>query len=249
MVALRRNSSIGSMCIAAAAIWFLVSNRLAAENAPVVPHPTTATGARSVSVPKPPEQTGCYRFDGNKWERIQCLPPAVAARLPHMAIGGSTPTFAPPAPCFGTCGAKPGGFITAASTSISWTPASPWGITDSGTGRLSFSVQTNTNYFLVDCHPGSAPSGQDSCVPGHTGWVQFTYQYDFGWNGLFGNSALCVWNVDVTSQSYPNSCVGVPGLGYWDTGTGPDGVLTVMGGESGQNVWTMGCLPWVSGPP
>ena len=141
------------------------------------------------------------------------------------------------------------GVITAASTSISWTPGSLWGITDTGTGRLSFSVQTNTNYFQVTCHPGSAPSGQISCVPGHTGWVQFAYQYDSGWNGLFGYSALCVWNVDITTQSYPNSCVGVPGLGYWDTGTGPYGVLTIMGGESGQNVWTMGCLPWVSGAP
>ena len=103
MATLRRNFSIA----AAAAIWFLVGTRLAAQNAPVVSPPTTAAGATSVSVPKPPEQIGCHRFDGQKWERIQCLPPAVAARLPHMAIGGTAPTFAPPAPCYGTCGANP----------------------------------------------------------------------------------------------------------------------------------------------
>lgn len=71
-------------------------------------------------------------------------------------------------------------------------------------------MQVNTNAFTINCQPGSS-----NCVQRDTGAVQFTYQGDPGpWFNPFGwlsQSALCVWNVDVTEQNYNNpACVGIP---------------------------------------
>ena len=60
----------------------------------------------------------------------------------------------------------------------------------SNANRWSF--QSTTNLFAV-------PAGHPNT--GNTAGVQFVIQS----NGT--NSAICIWNVDVTAQQYPNACV------------------------------------------
>jgi hypothetical protein len=112
-------------------------------------------------------------------------------------------------------------------------------------------MQVNTNVFTVACHPGSVPTGQDVCVPGDTGWVQFTYNSDPGplgccFFGIGTTSTLCVWNIDLTQNNFNNkSCANVPGPwgnNFWSTGS----VLQVTGGEANQTVWVMACPPWAA---
>ena len=249
----RLRSIFATCCMTACLISILSS--CSSQHRP----PTAAVGTNNVSVP--PAIGGCYHYNASaatgpgKWSRVRCLNPEEASRLPHPTIGGSSGSYGPSAPCTGPCGSSASTLITAALVSVSFTgPPAMWpGVTDSGTGRDSFSVQTNSNQFLVTCHPSSTPSGQDFCAPGDTGAVQFTYQLDPGPNGLFGTSALCIWNVDVTQQKYSNSCIGVPSPGpvAWIVGTsaGTTGTLQITGGESNQALWIMSCLPWVQGAP
>jgi len=224
-------------------------------------HPASAPGVSNI--PPLPSEPGCYKYEvdpapgqARQWKKIDCLSRRQAARLPHPTIGGSSGVYGLPAPCVGACGTTPTGLISAASVSIvfPFSTAGLYSLVDSGTGRNSFSVQLNSAPFSINCTlptlGGGGLFGGSNCVTGDTGAVQITYQADpgpwfdpFGW---FSSSALCIWNVDVTAQNYANSCVNIPspfGSNPWV----PGAVVQIMGGESNQNVWVVGCVPWVSG--
>jgi hypothetical protein len=240
-----------------------------AQNLPPTP------SAVPIHTPPPPHEVGCFVYrshpaDGAapRWTKIPCLPAREASHLPHMKIGDGAGVYGLNGPenCLGDTLSGTGAFpacngatytaspVTAAAVSAGFPNngfgAAPFfGITDSGTGRASFSVQTNTNTFAVTCHPGSEPPGQDICVTGDTGWVQFAYQFDPGpvGTGLFNlgvTSALCIWNVDLTQQKYPNWCTSVPDFSETNWAAGP---VEVMGGESNQSLWIMMCPPWTPG--
>ncbi|MDG6928630.1 MAG: hypothetical protein JRN29_01100, partial [Nitrososphaerota archaeon] len=68
------------------------------------------------------------------------------------------------------------------------------GESDSSQGGNDWSIQLNTNFF-----PGSN---------GDTDWVQFVEQNYPTYLYFFGYATFCIWQVDVTTQSYPNTCVG-----------------------------------------
>jgi hypothetical protein len=227
-------------------------------------HCNPATVAGIANVPAPPNAVGCYKYQANpadnsnqQWTRVGCLTQGETSRLPHPTIGGPTSgSYGLSGPCAGPCSTNPNSPVTAGSVSVVFpgtgTSLVPvYSAVDSGSGRMSFSVQTNTNTFPVTCHPGSTASGQDACVPGDIGWVQFVYQYDVGpvGIGLFGwgtTSALCVWNADLSQHNFNKSCTGVPLIGgnsNWFKGD----VLQIIGGETNQMVWVMACVPWAPG--
>jgi hypothetical protein len=243
-------------------------------------HPISVAGDNNV--PALPSAVGCYKYNVNsfdhKWSKTDCLSRKETSRLPHLLqLGGGSGVYGITAPCVGPCASNADSMITAGSVSVSFPFAYCYGgscqyspiywetddvgpltVPGGGTGRNSFSVQLNTNSFPITCQPGVTPPGQNTCVAGDQGGVQFTYQADpgpvgSGFFGLGSTSALCIQIVDITLQNYSNiSCTGVPapfaGIS-WSPGTGAGGVLEILGGESNRTLWVMGCLPWVSGAP
>jgi hypothetical protein len=224
--------------------------------------------------PAPPSTVGCYAYDANpadgsspQWSSVACLPAQAIASLPHPNIGGITVYGIDgiDGPCVGPCGSNVNSLVTTAAVSFTFADYCPgsgpcsflsplYAATDTNTGRNSFSVQLNSDYFNVTCH-----SNQGNCTPGDIGVVQFSYQADTGWLDLFGSSALCVWNNASTPNPtmpatwrYSSWCAGVPSI-YgadvpWTTGTGQI-PLQITGGAANQSLWVMACLPWVSGAP
>jgi len=67
-----------------------------------------------------------------------------------------------------------------------------YGWKDSVQGSGGYSIQANTNGFPVS---------------GNTYAVQFTLQ-----NLPGGGAYLCIWTIDVTTQSYPNDCQSIPNI-------------------------------------
>jgi hypothetical protein len=62
------------------------------------------------------------------------------------------------------------------------------------TSSNQWSVQDNVNGWTITSGPNA----------GDTAWVQFTIQS----NG--STNAICIWNIDLTSQTYPNKCYAPP---------------------------------------
>ena len=240
-------------------------------------NPTDGGSVTTGPVPPPPAAPGCYKYETTerepskrRWTRVNCMSPDEEKHLPHPAIGGASGVYGLQSPCEGPCATNSYSPLTAAAVSVSFAPFcnpsivpcssdSPvYAATDSLTGRESLGVQLNTNTFPVSCHPGSLSSGQDQCVPGDIGWVQFTYQADVGTGGPFyyGASGLCVWNVDLTQNQFFQNCIGIPNVYGFQTGgqstSSPrwetPAPFQVTGGESNQMLWVMACPPWGEGP-
>jgi hypothetical protein len=62
------------------------------------------------------------------------------------------------------------------------------------TSSNQWSVQDNVNGWTITSGPNA----------GDTAWVQFTIQS----NG--SKNAICIWNIGLTSQTYPNKCYAPP---------------------------------------
>jgi hypothetical protein len=253
---------------------------------------TSAPVAAAKNVPAPPTAVGCYNYSVNsaggsagQWAKTACLSRAKASRLPHLQIGGqSNGVYGLNAPCQGPCDTNPNSLITAGLVAISFPTsnaiAEPVSAeNDNSAGSFSFSVQLNTNTFPVTCNPGFDPSGQNTgqniCIGGHQGWVQFGYQANPGCEPSFGQwlsnlldcgatSVLCVWANDVTpgipATYYPDWCINPPDPYeniVWSNGSAPANVLQISAGvlfsapdpSLGQLLWTMACVPWVIGAP
>jgi hypothetical protein len=151
---------------------------------------STATGSDrgnppvSPIPPGLPVGIGCYYYGAVEgWSSATCTSPAVASKLPRPVIGGST-NGVDGLSVIGTGKILTEGFVTDWFSTYSGEKDSSW-------GSDSFSIQTNTNMF----------TGNN----GQTDWVQFTEQYS-----PQGISQDCVWNIDITTQSYAPTCVTTP---------------------------------------
>jgi hypothetical protein len=148
---------------------------------PTTPPPTSPAIPPPALPPPPPPVIGCYVNTRNGWESTPCATKEfIDANFPHpdVQLTVTSPNTTPLV--FGQ---------------IDVTVPQVASITDvlggnSNANRWSF--QSTTNKFAV-------PSGHSNS--GNTAAVQFVIQS----NG--STSAICIWNVDVTSQSYPNKCV------------------------------------------
>lgn len=159
----------------------------AAAAKPTIAAPSTIPSA-------PPEKEGCYKNTGTEWQEIPCAtqdfikqhypPPEVQFSIQ------SDPKPITPKPGFPPIsytlplvwGSVLVGFVTNPTVAME---------TDNHFGVNAYSLQANTNFF----------AGNN----GHYDWVQFVDQSRPG-----HPDGVCVWNVDVTAQSYNPTCVSAP---------------------------------------
>jgi len=143
------------------------------------------------------------------WLSIPCLSPEMAALLPRPNEGGS----------FGVEGVGGGNNIrNAENLAVYFSQFS--GESDSKKGSNDWSIQANTNFF----------TGNN----GHTDLVQFVEQ---NWPNRYwpfgGWAGFCIWQVDVTTQTYPNKCVNTDQQGLSSSYQG--GVYTWLSQSGGTN--------------
>jgi hypothetical protein len=132
-----------------------------------------------------PVGAGCYVHvvGATEWRAEDCTPQSVASKVPKPVIGGGTSGI-DGLSVIGTGKLLTEGYVTDWFSTFSGEKDTSW-------GSDSFSIQTNTNTF-------TGGNGQLDAV-------QFTEQYS-----PQGLSQDCVWNIDVTSQNYENTCVSTP---------------------------------------
>jgi hypothetical protein len=147
--------------------------------------PTTQTSgdplSASSSIPALPDVVGCYELVNGAWQSNPCISSTQEQSYNMTATeGGST---------YGVEGVDAGvTTIEAAQVTVSFSALA--GETDSSYGSNSWSIQLNTNVYNVG---GSAY------------WAQFTEQNNPNyWLGGYGQ--FCIWQVDLTTNSYPNTC-------------------------------------------
>lgn len=137
------------------------------------------------SLPLLPNAVGCYQLTSNltstSWQSTPCLSSELASAVPKPTEGGSYGVE-------GVGGA--GGIANGAYEQVAFSTFS--GESDATYGSNDWSIQLNTNFFTI----GST-----------TYWVQFTEQNYPTYLTFFGYATFCIWQVDVTTQSYPNKCV------------------------------------------
>jgi hypothetical protein len=132
--------------------------------------------------PKVPLVEGCYKFT-TAWEKTDCVADEENAKYPHLEYL--------PAISYGkasSAGTTPPMPITGGSVDVSFTKLGSE--TDTNFGNNYWSIQVNSNGF-------QGSNGQSD-------WVQFTDQYVPN-----SHDHLCIWNVNVTTQSYPSTCLDV----------------------------------------
>jgi hypothetical protein len=128
--------------------------------------------------PPPAPVIGCYVNTKNGWRSTPCATDAfIRSNFVHPDAQLTASSAATPKLVFGQ---------------IAVTLPQVGSVTD-GTTANKFSLQETTNLWTVA--PGN-PTGA-----GDTAAVQFVIQS----NG--STSGVCIWQVDVTTQSYPNTCV------------------------------------------
>jgi hypothetical protein len=157
------------------------STVIAGAGSPPNTGPTTNSSILSVPADLP-LAAGCYYHAtrGTGWQAVSCTSQAQTSALPKPQIGGSS----------GIDGLSIKGKILTEGFTTAWFTTYS-GEKDTSWGADSFSIQANTNGF-------TGSNGQlDS--------VQFTEQYS-----PQGVSQDCVWNIDVTTQNYANTCVNTP---------------------------------------
>jgi hypothetical protein len=132
-----------------------------------------------------PVGLGCYAHavGDAEWIAVDCTPASVADKLPRPVIGGGAYGI-DGLSVIGTGKILTEGYVTDWFSTYSGEKDTSW-------GSDSFSIQTNTSLF----------TGNNGQLDG----VQFTEQYS-----PQGVSQDCVWNVDVTTQTYPHTCVTTP---------------------------------------
>jgi hypothetical protein len=175
----------------------------------------------------PPPVAGCYQYTGSGWESVSCATDSyIDQHFPHPDAQLTLASPGTPSLVFGqlwlnvlAVGSESNAFIasTGAIESSCKSTGSPV--------PNQWSVQSNTNQWRV---PSTAASGA-----GDSAATQFTIQSDGS------ESAICIWNIDVTKQDYQNkSCVVLPqrsgGLQPSDFAqlaatANPNGTLTLMG--------------------
>jgi len=178
------------------------------------------------SLPPLPNEVGCYVLTHNvtsNWQNTACMSTAFASTMPKPTEGGSS----------GVEGVGGGaGVLTAGYLQIGFSTFS--GESDSSVGSNDWSIQLNTNEFTVG---------------GTQYWVQYVEQNYPTYFTFFGYATLCIWQVDVTTQSYPNSCVSTS-IQTLSTSASPNitGYLSTSGGtnylnteycENGTTCWAV----------
>jgi hypothetical protein len=142
------------------------------------PRPGTPPARLPPKLPPPPAPVvGCYVNTKNGWRSTPCATDAFIRS-----------NFVPPdAQLTATSAATP----TIVFGQVAVTLPQVGSVTD-GTVANRFSLQETTNLWTV---PAGNPNAGDTAA------VQFVIQS----NG--STSGICIWQVDVTAQSYPNNCV------------------------------------------
>jgi hypothetical protein len=136
--------------------------------------------------PKLPSVEGCYTLSkANAWTKGTCLDPEfVRTHYPHPELEPGVQFNA--APSAGTISPMPvtGGAIDVGLTSMASEDDPTW-------GKGYFSVQLNTNAF--------------NDASNHLAAVQFVDMHSQP-TATTSSDLVCIWNVDITAQTYPNTC-------------------------------------------
>lgn len=148
---------------------------------PTTPPPTSPAIPPAPLPPPPPPVVGCYVNTPNGWKSTPCATKEfIDAHFPHPDVQLTVTSPGTTPLVFGQIDVTVPQVASITDVSGSSSNANRW------------SFQSTTNLFAV-------PAGHGNT--GHTAGVQFVIQS----NG--STSAICIWNVDVTSQLYPNQCV------------------------------------------
>jgi hypothetical protein len=148
--------------------------------------PSTVSSALP-KIPSPPDVLGCYTYtQAAGWKLVPCATNVDASYLVRPTEGGSATSN----PIYGVSIST-----TKANMGVVWLSFTTYsGEHDTLWGTNAYSVQTNTNFF----------TGGN----GHTDWVQFTIQSNPNTiNGYNPFERGCIWNIDVTTQTYTPTCV------------------------------------------
>jgi len=161
--------------------------------------PPQAAGGPSprlpASLPAPPPEEGCYVNTSSGWRRVACATQDfINSHFPHPDVQLGLSSSATASLVFGQVEATIPQVTSEQNAFLASTASIP-GCQSSGSPVPNqWSVQNNTNQWTI-------ASGSDK---GDTAAVQFVIQS----NG--STSAVCIWQVDVSSQKYPNTCYSPP---------------------------------------
>src|SRR5580693_3968760 len=162
-------------------------NNSVAGLATVWPTSLPPPGTRPARLPPPlpappPPVVGCYVNTRNGWKTIPCATDAfIRANFPHPVAQLTVSSSATPKLVFGQIAVTVPQVASENNVFGSTTTANQW------------SVQETTNLWTVS---PTATTGA-----GDTATVQFVIQ------SKGTTSGICIWNVDVTAQTYPAKCV------------------------------------------
>jgi hypothetical protein len=173
-------------------------------------------------LPAPPADVGCYVMSPNGWRSVACATQQfIDSHFPHPDTQLGMSTFTSPfkplsygqvAVTVPQVGSEQNVFN---ATNAAESPSCPSSIT---TTANTWSVQNNVNDWTI----AAGPHKGDSAT------VQFVTQS----NG--STTGICIWQIDVTTQDYPNKCYSPPpsqrsgGLQAFDYG---NIAATVEGGK------------------
>lgn len=149
-------------------------------NFQVIPTVQSSSAQVVPTFPTPPTALGCAYYTNGQWQTIPCLKQSAGPNIPKPTEGGSA----------GVYGLNQSSLLTSTRVKVNITTFS--GETDSMFGSGAFSIQGNTNPF----------TGSN----GNEYGIQFTEQSDPG----EGWANACIWQVDITTQQYPYTCVDNP---------------------------------------
>jgi hypothetical protein len=140
--------------------------------------------------PPPPKEVGCYVYTRNGWRSTPCATDAfIDAHFPHPDVQLTISSTATNPLVFGEVAVT---IPQVGSETNAFLPNSFGGCPTSGSDVANqWSVQNNTNGWTIASGPNA----------GHGAATQFVVMSDGSTSGI------CIWNVDVTAQTYPKKCV------------------------------------------
>jgi hypothetical protein len=168
---------------------------LGASAAPAGAQQETPGGPTSLRphVPPPPSRVGCYTFRLQRWIRIRCAPQAYVLRHfrhPELEDGiASTPVAPPPAAPSFVFGSLSMRFVKVGSEEDIYVNPKTKVVTNTPN---SWSIQNNAIFV-----------GSNKQEDG----IQFAEQAP-----QKGPVGICIWQVDIVTQTYPTTCVTAPPL-------------------------------------